>query len=367
MNHNTHSTILDLGYKAIIDLLPCYLSVQDRSFNVLQTNQTFRNDFGDAVGKKCHEVYKKSAIRCSPCPVAETFLDKKIHMSEETVRLSGGMIVQLIVYSAPVLDAMGNVMAVVELSADISKVKELQKELTFLGQSVATLSHDIKNILEGLQGGAYVVDEALKDQDQELMSKGWSVVKKNIHEISRLVQNILYSSKKRKPAYEAVALEEMLMETVGFFYEKAHSIDCRLRAQVNPTLSIVPMDPGAARRMLVNLVSNALEACSRDKGKVSHSISVRADHYDDRHFMLEVEDDGIGMDDSTCEKLFSQFFSTKGTDGTGLGLLVVHDIVKEHGGRIEVLSAPGKGSTFRIIFPQAPSCPFDLSLPLVLP
>jgi signal transduction histidine kinase len=70
--------------------------------------------------------------------------------------------------------------------------------------------------------------------------------------------------------------------------------------------------------------------------------------------MIEVEDDGIGMDDSTCEKIFTQFFSTKGTDGTGLGLMVVHDIVKEHGGRIEVLSAPGKGSTFRIIFPFRP-------------
>jgi signal transduction histidine kinase len=354
MEEKTHNTLLDLGYKAILDLLPCYLSIQDRSFNVLQSNQAFRNDFGDAIGKKCHEVYKKSATRCSACPVWETFQDKKIHMGEETVHLAGGDIVQLIVYSSPVLDALGNVVAVVELSTDISRVKELQKELTYLGQSVATLSHDIKNILEGLQGGAYVVDEALKDSDQELMKKGWSVVKKNIHEISKLVQNILYSSKKRKPAYEAVALEEMLMETVGFFYEKAQLIDCRLRAQVNPRLSVVHVDPGAARRMLVNLISNALEACGRDKGKIAHTISVRADHYDTHHFMLEVEDDGIGMDDSTCEEVFSQFFSTKGTDGTGLGLLVVHEIVKEHGGRIEVLSAPEKGSTFRIIFPLTP-------------
>jgi signal transduction histidine kinase len=354
MEEKTYNTLLDLGYKAILDLLPCYLSVQDRSFNVLQSNQAFRNDFGDAIGKKCHEVYKKSAVRCSACPVWETFQDKKIHMGEETVRLAGGEIVQLIVYSSPVLDALGNVVAVVELSTDISRVKELQKELTYLGQSVATLSHDIKNILEGLQGGAYVVDEALKDSDQELMKKGWSVVKKNIQEISKLVQNILYSSKKRKPAYEAVALEEMLMETVGFFYEKAQLIDCRLRAQVNPTLSVVHVDPGATRRMLVNLISNALEACSRDKGKVTHTISVRADHYDAHHFMVEVEDDGIGMDDSTCEEVFSQFFSTKGTDGTGLGLLVVHEIVKEHGGRIEVLSAPAKGSTFRIVFPLTP-------------
>jgi signal transduction histidine kinase len=103
--------------------------------------------------------------------------------------------------------------------------------------------------------------------------------------------------------------------------------------------------------MLINLLSNALEACSRDKGKDSHAIAVKSDFYDRSHFMIEVEDDGIGMDDATSEKIFTQFFSTKGTDGTGLGLMVVHEIVKEHDGGIEVLSKPGKGSTFRIILP----------------
>jgi signal transduction histidine kinase len=186
------------------------------------------------------------------------------------------------------------------------------------------------------------------------MKKGWSVVKKNIQEISGLVQNILYSTKKRKPVYEAIVLDKMLMESIAFFYEKAQSIECKMRANANPHLPAVHMDPGAMRRMLINLLSNAIEACRRDKGKDSHAIAVKADFYDRRHFMIEVEDDGIGMDEATCEKIFTQYFSTKGTDGTGLGLMVVHEIVKEHGGRIEVLSAPEKGSTFRLIFPMKP-------------
>jgi signal transduction histidine kinase len=343
--------LADLGYKTIIDLLPCYLSILDPSLQILQTNQTFRNDFGEAVGKKCYEVYKNGSEECASCPVVETFADKGIHLGEETVRLANGEMVQMIVYSAPVLDAFGSVAAVIELATNINRIKEMQKELAFLGQSIAALSHDIKNVLEGLQGGAYVVDEALKDQDQELMKKGWSVVKKNINEISRLVQNILYSTKKRKPVYEAIALEKMLMESIAFFYEKAQSIECKLRANANPRLPVVHMDPGAMRRMLINLLSNALEACSRDKGKDFHAIAVKADFFDRRHFMFEVVDDGVGMDDATSEKIFTQFFSTKGTDGTGLGLMVVHEIVKQHDGRIEVLSSPGKGSTFRIILP----------------
>jgi signal transduction histidine kinase len=138
-------------------------------------------------------------------------------------------------------------------------------------------------------------------------------------------QNILYSAKKRKPVHEAIVLEKMLMESVAFFYEKAQSIECKLRANANPHLPVVHMDSGALRRMLINLLSNALEACRRDKAKDSHAIAVKADFCDRSHFMVEVEDDGIGMDDSTCEKIFTQFFSTKGTDGTGLGLMVVHE------------------------------------------
>jgi signal transduction histidine kinase len=344
-------TLADLGYKAIIDSLPCYLSILGPSLQILQTNQTFKNAFGHAVGKKCYEVYKNGSEECTSCPVVQTFADKGIHLGEDTVHLANGETVQMIVYSAPVLDAFGNVAAAIELATNINRIKEMQKELAFLGQSIASLSHDIKNVLEGLQGGAYVVDEALKDQDQELMKKGWSVVKKNIQEISGLVQNILYSAKRRKPAYEAIVLDKMLMESIAFFYEKAQSIECKLRANANPRLPVVHMDPGALRRMLINLLSNALEACRRDKGKDSHAIAVKADFYDRRHLMIEVEDDGIGMDDATSEKIFTQFFSTKGTDGTGLGLMVVHEIAKEHGGRIEVLSSPGKGSTFRIILP----------------
>jgi len=342
------------GDQSIIEMLPCYLSIQDASFTILRTNQSFRTDFGEGIGKKCYEVYKKSKRRCPGCPLWETFHDKKVHMSQETVQLADGRMVQTIVYSAPILDASGRVAAAMELSTDISKVKARQEELMILGQSMAVLSHDIKNVLQNLQGSTYVVDEAIKDGDPELAKRGWAVVRRNIYQMTFLVQNILYFSKKRKPLVEAIDLETALMDAIGFFYDKAQAIDCRIRAQVNPDLPAVYLDTGGFRRMLMNLVSNGLEACSRDKSKPSHSISVKADFYDREHFMIQVEDDGIGMDQDTREKIFSRFFSTKGVDGTGLGLMVVHEIVEEHEGRIEVLSEPGKGSTFKVILRLGP-------------
>ncbi len=339
----------DQSYKSIIDLLPCYLSIQDPSLRILFANEGFRREFGDWRARHCYEVYKRSSEKCQACPVQKTFQDGKTHISEETVTLSNGQSAQMIVYSAPIPDISGRVRAVIELSTNITRVKDVQKGFTFLGQSIAYLSHDIKNILEGLQGGAYVVEEGIKDNDMVLAGQGWKIVRKNIVEISTITQNILYSAKERTPKFEIVSPDELVKDAVALFQEKAESMDVRLQHRVNPMLPMVPLDPLNIRRMLNNLIWNALEACKKDKEKPYHVAIVRTDFRDRLHFMFEVEDNGVGMDDTTRENIFKESYSTKGSGGTGLGLLVVDRIVKEHGGRIEVLTTPGKGSTFRVI------------------
>ncbi len=195
-----------------------------------------------------------------------------------------------------------------------------------------------------------MVDEGLKDNDAELTGKGWEIVKKNITEISIVVQNILYSAKKRKPQREKVSPEELAKEVVYLLEDKAKSMNVKLRCLCNTGLPRVLLDPSGIKRMLCNLIGNALEACKLDPDKdTPHIVTVRADFYDSNHFAFEVEDNGVGMDEYTRENLFRGFFSTKGCDGTGLGLMVVDKIAREHEGRIEVLTTPGKGSTFRVI------------------
>jgi signal transduction histidine kinase len=342
--------LMDLGFKAVIDALPCYLTLQDRSLRILFSNQTFKNDFGDSIGKLCHVVYKDNPKRCESCPVQKTFHDRGVHISEESVQLLNGEFADLIVYSSPILDVFGNVAAVIEISTNITKVKEIQKELKLLGQSMAMISHDIKNILEGLQGGVYVVEEGLKDNDMDLAGRGWEIVKRNINEVTDVVQNILYAAKKRDPQLARVSPVEIVESVVAMFREKAKAMGIQLTSLPNTSLPTVRLDGASIKRMLNNLIWNALEACTKDKSKDFHKVSVRADFYDQWHMMFEVEDNGTGMDEETQKNLFQEFYSTKGVDGTGLGLLVVDKIAKEHGGKIELLTTPGKGCTFRIIF-----------------
>ena len=147
----------------------------------------------------------------------------------------------LLVQSAPILDSEGNVDAVIEMATNITKIKETQKELTTLGNSIALLSHSIKNILEGLQGGAYVVDEGIKDGDMKLARKGWRIVKKNITDITDVTQNILYSSKDRNLQYRKVSPCDIVKDSINLFKEKASYMEVELTYEVNKKLK---PDPG---------------------------------------------------------------------------------------------------------------------------
>ncbi len=340
----------DLTFKSVLDALPCYLTIQDADMNILFANQTFSDDFGNGIGKQCYKVFQGTEHKCRECPVQQTFRDKKIHIAEETIRLQDGTANQMIVYSAPLFNILGNVSAVIKLLTNVNMIKDVQRELVTIGQSFAVLTHDLKNMLEGLEGGAYVVDEGIKDQDMELTSKGWHIVRKNVSEISRVTQNILYSSKKRSPVLQSVKPHEVARQAIELFHEKAGVLEIQLNSQLNPSLLQTSMDSPSIVRMLSNLIWNALEACEKDDQKASKSVMVRADYYDKNHYMFEIEDNADGMDELTQENLFKEFFSTKGDSGTGLGLLVVDRIVRDHAGKIEILTKPGTGSLFRTIF-----------------
>jgi PAS domain-containing protein len=113
----------------LFEVVPCYISVQDRSFHVIRTNRLFRQDFGEDHRGHCYEIYKGRDSICPNCSVAKTFDDGEVHSNEEEVLTIKGEKVSLIVYSAPITDEEGNVVAVMEMSTNITGVKQLQDEL----------------------------------------------------------------------------------------------------------------------------------------------------------------------------------------------------------------------------------------------
>jgi len=127
-------------------------------------------------------------------------------------------------------------------------------------------------------------------------------------------------------------------------------ITLEVTAELDPSVGEANLDTEAIHASLSNLVSNAIDACLVSDHKGGH-VTVRTRERDGC-LELEVEDDGCGMDYEVKRKVFTTFFTTKGTEGTGLGLLVTKKAVQEHGGSIDINSTPGAGSVFRIVLPR---------------
>jgi signal transduction histidine kinase len=223
------------------------------------------------------------------------------------------------------------------------------ERLAAVGQTIATLSHHIKNILQGIRGGSYLVDMGLENDDLAVIRKGWDIVNRNQNKISSLVMDMLSFSKEREPdpvPSDLVALVTDIVETVQ---QRADEIGATIDWVPPTDVPQLLFDPEALSRAILNVVTNALDAVE-DRTGAAVAIRVECDTAADR-VRITVSDNGAGMTPETIAEIFNLFVSTKGARGTGLGLTVSRKILREHGGDIRVTSQPGEGSTFMLEFP----------------
>jgi len=223
------------------------------------------------------------------------------------------------------------------------------ERLAAIGQTIATLSHHIKNILQGIRGGSYLVEMGLDNDDVAILQKGWDIVRRNQNKISSLVMDMLSFSKEREPdpmPSDLGALIDDILETVQQRIEEG---GVTVRWNRPADLPRLVFDPEGLSRAVLNVVSNALDAVEdREAPRIEIAI-----HHDAaaRTVRITVADNGAGMDAATLAGIFELFMSTKGGRGTGLGLTVSRKILREHGGDITATSTPGAGSTFVLEFP----------------
>ena len=232
----------------------------------------------------------------------------------------------------------------------------LQSErLATVGQTVAGLAHCVKNILNGIAGGRFIVDKALRKDDHDALAQGWEMVTRNADFMKDLVLDLLRLSKPNPPEMVLYAdVSELCTSAVDMLSAQAAQHNVTLACDAQSVGIEWTLDPAGVRRCLLNLIGNAIDACTELDARVT--VSAQHDTPADE-LRISVTDTGVGMDSETRNKLFNVFFSTKGSKGTGLGLAVTNRLVTDHGGRMEVASEPGKGSTFTMVFPRSDSSP----------
>ena len=336
--------------------MPVCIAVVDHRFEVVEANRAFTNTFGEWRDKPCFRVYKGRDARCRSCAAAESFVDGQVRVREEEGLGRNGDRTDYLVHMIPLVTPDGQIPYVIEMSTDISLTKRLEREkreaerLAAVGQTVASLAHGVKNLLMGLEGGVYVFRSGMERGDQKRLVNGWRMLENNIQRISAFVREFLEFARGKTPHVEMVSPNSIVQHVVDLFFDKARLEGIGLEADLQSDMSEFPMDPDGIHTCLVNLVSNALDACAlSDRPGCSVRISTRRDG--DR-LILQVADDGCGMDYEVKKRVFTTFFTTKATGkGTGLGLLTTKKIVQEHGGSISFESEPGSGSLFRIEFP----------------
>ena len=240
-----------------------------------------------------------------------------------------------------------------------AELKSAQQELlrnerlTTIGETVTGLAHYIKNILNGLRGGMYKINSAVNRDDKTLLKDGWDMANRNLEKISQLVLDLLSYSKDTVPQFKAHDPNQLVLEAVESLRRRAEENKVQLTCVLDENPDMVPLDAEGIYRALLNLISNAIEACMYDPEQSKQfEVVVRTFREMDEQgrdvLVIEVADNGCGMTAHVKERLFTRFFSTKGGQGTGIGLLITEKIVQEHGGKIVVESLEGAGARFQI-------------------
>ena len=219
-----------------------------------------------------------------------------------------------------------------------------------MGQTIAALSHHIKNILQGVRGGSYLIDMGLKQHNEDLIAKGWHIVEKNQDKIYHLVMDMLTFSTEREPALQCGSLNEIVSDVFELMQPHATELNVALECDLEDGLPDATFDPDGIHRAVLNTVTNAIDAVEgQPDGHVviSTGFSPESDE-----FFVAVTDNGPGIPETQLQRIFNVFESTKGARGTGIGLAVSRKIIREHGGDVTVESRVNEGSRFLLCWPN---------------
>ena len=339
-------------YEQLFNEAPCYITVQDRQLNITEANRRFREDFGPAAASHCYSVYQQRETACPDCPVRRTFQDGQAHQCEMDVTAPGGATSRMLIWTSPLRDSTGRITHVMEMSTDVTQMRKLQDQLASLGLMIGSVSHGIKGLLTGLDGGMYVLDSGFVKQDLPQIKEGWDIVRLMVGRIRNLVLDILFYAKEKDLKWEQVDVVGFAEDLAQLVKPKMDRHAIALTCDFDHYLKDFEIDAGIVRAALANILENAIEACASDEdGAKQHAIEFKvfADRTD---IVFQVSDNGVGMDAQTQTEIFSPQFVSRKAGGSGLGLYLSSQILNKNNGRISVESQPGQGACVMLRLPK---------------
>jgi PAS domain S-box len=359
--------------ETLMDTVPQLVSWKDMNGRYLGVNRAFAEFFGykdstHIVSKTTSEVigdtnYVKWAVSADQVVIHEPDAVRKVRRKLADGAGNHGW---LEVNKVPIRDQSGRVVGVLSTAENITKERNLEKQLLqsqkmeAIGTLAGGIAHDFNNILTSIINSTEL---ALGDVEPDSVTRrDLERVLKAARRGGRVVKQILAFSRPSTEGFRTTDVGAVVSEVLGLM-EASMPSNIEVRAVISDTPAIVLADPTQLQQVAMNLFTNAFHAL-RERGG---GIEARVDHVllgEDEarllglsrgwHVRMTIEDNGSGIAPEIMHKIFDPFFSTKDkTEGTGLGLAVVHGIVRSHKGGLQVFPRPGGGTVFEIYLPKA--------------
>lgn len=306
----------------------------------------------EMIGKTAADLLPKEAAEIVERHDRETLEKGRRHVSEEVVTIDG---VRRAFFSErlPLRDYKGDVVGVCCVSQDQTRRRQLQQDLiqterlAAIGKLAAGVAHEINNPLSGIL--TFAQDLMMEADPDDPNRKDYELIVNETLRCRRIVRELLEFSRQRSPRRRLVDASDLIAGVLPMIERQASFHNVEIEVSIADDLPALHVDPRQVQQILLNLVINA-----RDAMEASGKVEVAWEASEDgREVILSVRDTGCGIPEDLRTQIFEPFFSTKGEQGNGLGLTAVHNVVERHGGRIELESEVGVGTTFRITLPAA--------------
>jgi PAS domain S-box-containing protein len=334
-------------FNAIDDVI----TIMDQDFRFVQVNQATARLFGttpaELLGRHCYVVFHNGDSPCPGCPGLAELKSGEAHNSEVYHPRLGK---HLLVSISRIQDGHGRLTGFVHVARDITEQKRLEvqlrqtQKLEAIGVLTGGVAHNFRNILASIKTSAQVIEMDYPDDAKLREITSWVI--DSVATGSQLVNGLTQFSRVNKNReFQFLDLNKIAADAYQILRGSlSRKVDLIL--QSSPNRLPVMGEAGALLQVIINICSNANDAIDG-----TGLIRIRL-YSSDNSAVLEITDNGPGIDRRIIDKIFEPFFTTKDVDkGTGLGLSTSFGIVREHGGQIRASSEPGQGATFTITLP----------------
>ncbi len=341
--------------QSIFDGITDGILVIDRDYKVVLYNKAMHKFMGSAdesiEGRHCFFVCHHNNNPCDDCQAQSAFCNIQPPSRVRTC-FRENLKRQFEIWNFPIRNANGEVNFMIEYIKDVTEKQGMEKELmdsrrlAIMGAVVAKTSHEIRNPLNAIAGAAhYLLNEY---QDDPKIQKFLGLIKEQIARLNKVVTGLLDEARPKIMFGEKALINAPLLKSLEIMERDALGSDLDIQIYMDERLPEVRYDNERMQQVFINILRNAREAIP-EKGSievVGHLRQINGEDYLELSFI----DSGTGISTADTEKVFESFYTTK-KNGTGLGLAVVKEIMKDHGGYAFIESNAGGGTCVRIGLP----------------